>query len=158
MNNLSLTASTPTAQLALELATHLYEPVDVFRNHGLSKEDAKALLEDPQFRSMVREYRKLWNSPMNATERVRLKSAVMVEDGLLELHRIFHDQTLVPAVRLDAFKQAVGLSDLSPKQNAVSTGERFSLTINMPSASAAEPRTLTIEATPELSDSAGEAG
>jgi hypothetical protein len=140
----ALIADTPLAQLALELATGLFDAVQVFRNHGVSKDDAKALMHDPQFRSMLVGYRKLWHSPMNATERVRLKSAVAVEDGLLELHRLYHDVTLAPQARLDAFKQLVQLSDLAPRPtNAGSDGPRFSLTLNLGAPDA--PRSLTID-------------
>jgi hypothetical protein len=150
-------ADTPQAQLALELATGLYPAADIFKAHGISGTDAKLMLADPQFRAMVGDYRKLWNSPLNATERVRIKSAVMVEDGLLELHAIFHDVTLAPQARLDAFKQAVVLSDMAPRQNAVQAGERFTLTINLPAAPAEPAKTITIDAealqTPALEDS-----
>ena len=143
-----LTAATPVAQLALELATGLYPAPTVFAHHGFDKAGALALLNDAQFRTMIGEYKKLWNSPMNATERVRLKSAVAVEDGLSELHRTFHDVTLPAAARMEAFKQLVSLSDMAPKPNATATGERFHLTINLPASPAGEPKTITIDAEP----------
>ena len=155
----ALIAETPLAQLALELATGLYPPTDVLRNHGVTKVEAKALLGDPQFRSMVNEYRKLWNSPLNATERVRLKSAVAVEDGLIELYALYQDVKAHPQSRLEAFKQLVTLSDLAPKPNAVATGERFHLTINLPAVGGGqEAKTITIDAETPAALLAGSAG
>lgn len=127
-----LRADTPQAQLALELATNLFPAADVFRAHGLDKAGASRLLADPQFRHMLRDYRKLWHSPMNATERVRLKSAVAVEDSLAHLHAMFHDVMLAPQARLDAFKQLVALSDMAPRPSSTGAdGPRFSLTLNL---------------------------
>lgn len=144
----SLDPQTQQAQLALDLATGMFPPATVFANHGVNQVRARQLMADSQFVAMVREYRRLWRSPLNATDRVRLKSAVAVEDSLAHLYALFHDDTLTPSARLDAFKQLVALSDMSPKPQQTQVGERFHLTINLPAAANAQPKVITIDAEP----------
>ncbi len=124
-NNLS------TAALAAELATRLYPVVDTLKRFGLTADQLKHLMTDPQFRHQIKEYRREWSSPLSAKERVKVKASLMVEDGLLELHHIFHDVAMNPQARLDAFKQAVNLADMQPKANAQEVGPSFKFIIEL---------------------------
>ncbi len=124
-NNLS------TAALAAELATRLYPVADTLRRYSITKAQLQHLMQDPQFRHQITEYRREWESPLSARERVRMKSALAVEDGLVELYRLYHDVSAHPQARLDAFKQLVNLADMQPKQNAQTEGSKFTLNITL---------------------------
>ena len=120
-----------TAALAAELATRLYPVEDTLKRFSLSKAQLQHLMRDSQFRHQVAHYRKEWSSPLSARERVKMKSALAVEDGLAELYRLYHDTTTHPQARLDAFKQLVSLADMQPKQNAQAEGSKFTLNITL---------------------------
>ncbi len=135
MTNTPTVATPPddlsTAALAAELATRLYPVADTLKRFGLTADQLKHLMQDPQFRHQITEYRREWESPLSARERVRMKSALAVEDGLVELYRLYRDVTANPQARLDAFKQLVNLADMQPKANAQAEGSKFTLNITL---------------------------
>ncbi len=73
-----------------------------------------------------------------------MKSALAVEDGLVELYRLYHDVTAHPQARLDAFKQLVHLADMQPKQNAQTEGLKFTLNITL-AGDSGKPETVVVE-------------
>ncbi len=156
MTNTPTVATPPddlsTAALAAELATRLYPVADTLKRFNLTADQLKHLMQDPQFRHQITEYRREWESPLSARERVRMKSALAVEDGLVELYRLYHDVTAHPQARLDAFKQLVNLADMQPKQNAQAEGSKFTLNITL-AGDADKPETVVIEA-PAISEEA----
>ncbi len=135
MTNTPVVATPPpnleTAALAAELATRLYPVADTLKRFGLTADQLKHLMTDPQFRHQITEYRREWDSPLSARERVKMKSALAVEDGLVELYRLYHDVSAHPQARLDAFKQLVSLADMQPKANAQAEGSKFTLNITL---------------------------
>lgn len=134
-----------TAALAAELATRLYPVADTLKRYSLTKGQLRHLMGDKQFRHQVAEYRREWESPLSARERVRMKSALAVEDGLMELYRLYHDVTAHPQARLDAFKQLVNLADMQPKINAQAEGTKFQLNITL-AGDSGNPETVVVEA------------
>lgn len=138
------------AALAAELATKLLPLAEILKRYGLTKDELKNKLADPQFKHMVTEFRREWHSPLSSRDRVKAKAALAVEDGLLELHRVFYDPDTNASVRLDAYKQLVQLADMQPKkEESGSTGGGFSVTINIPQANASETKTVTLEHEPD---------
>lgn len=133
------------ASLAAELATKLLPVPEVMARHGLDAAEMQRLLADPQFKNMISEFRRDWEAPMSARERVRLKSALAVEDGLVTLYAIFKDIDLTPTARIDAFKQLVGLAEMGPKKDGAESGPAFNLTLNLGGETNAQ-KTLTIAA------------
>ena len=138
------------SSLAAELATGLLPTDEILERHGCTEEQLKELLTDHQFVSQLREYKKSWNGPLSARERVRMKSALAVEDGLVALYQIFQDNDLAPAARIDAYKQLIGLADMQPKKEGEGTSSGFNLVLNL--GGAQEPITISgtaIEPEPE---------
>lgn len=133
-----------TAALAAELATRLYPVVDTLKRYGLTKQQLQLLMRDAQFRHQVAEYRREWESPLSARERVKMKSALAVEDGLIGLYNLYHDATAHPQARLDAFKQLVSLADMQPKPNAQAEGTKFQLNITL-AGDTGKPETVVVE-------------
>ncbi len=120
------------AALAAELGAKLLPTLEVLNRFSLTQADLSALLKDPQFRHMVADFRREWNSPMSAKDRIKLKALLMVEDNLLTLHTLFNNVQTNPVARLSAFKQMVDLADAAPKQaSGGGEGSKFSLTLNL---------------------------
>jgi len=119
------------AALAAELGANLLPLPEVMKRFKVDKAQLKTLLNNGQFRMMVQDFKREWGSPMSAKDRIKLKALLMVEDGLLELHRIFNNIDLNPTARLDAFKQMTELSDAKPKKDMLDQGAKFSLTLNL---------------------------
>ena len=119
------------ASLAAELAVGLLPLPDILKRFDMTSEQLRQLLKVPEFRGMVSQYKREWHEAANAKERIRLKAAVMVEENLIELHRIFNDIELNPTARMDAFKQMTNLADVQPSKDASASGPRFNLTLNL---------------------------
>jgi len=68
-------------------------------------------------------------------ERIRGKSAALVEVGLEELFPILIDKETAPGTKLAIMRDLSELGDLKPKRDAqvASAGPGFSVTINIPS-------------------------
>ena len=81
---------------------------------------------------MLDEFTRDWKSPMNVKERIRLKAALAIEDGLIDMYQLFRNPDLAPAARLDAYKQLIALSDTAPRRDEGGDGgSGFSITINV---------------------------
>lgn len=121
------------SRLALELAFEISELPEILARHGLTKEQLKAKLENPQFRRMVQDARATWKSDLSVKERIRLKSMVLVEDSLLELYSLFHNKDLAAPARLDAFKQMAKVATVdAPDQKGPEAGQRVQINISIP--------------------------
>jgi len=122
-----------THQLAYDLATGLYEPDDLVAKYEVSKAQFKRILKDSHFRRMYAEAKTLWNGSQNTQERIRQKSALLLEDSILPLYSIIHNATLAPAARIDAFAKLQSIADMQPtKGGDGAVKESFTLNIHMP--------------------------
>lgn len=120
------------SRLAVELAVQISPLPEVLKRHGLSKDDLRTKLRDPSFRHMVKEAKRVWQSDLSVKERIRLKSQVLVEDSLLGVYEMFHDQSLAAPARLDAFKQMARVATVDqPDKEQANMGERISININL---------------------------
>ena len=120
------------SQLAVELATEISPIKDILSRHSMTADGLRKKMEDPRFCNMVRDAKRIWSADLSAKERIRVKSAVLVEDALLELNRIFHDQDLAAPARLDAFKSMAKVADVfEPQKSGTPIGERVSININL---------------------------
>lgn len=119
------------SHFAFELAVDLHEQDEVLQRHGLSKKHLRALMKSNEFISQFEEYKREWQNPKNVQERIQMKAALAVEDGMLELYHMFQDRDKAPAARLDAFKQFITLSGTTPKRDEGGGGSGFAITINV---------------------------
>lgn len=130
------------AALAAELGAKLLPTEEVLKRFSLTPTDLRHLLQDPQFRHMITDFRREWNSPMSAKDRIKLKALLMVEDNLMTLHQLFNNDLTNPTARLAAYDQMVKLADAAPKkEHDGGGGSNFHLTLNL-GAHAAEPFTI----------------
>jgi hypothetical protein len=123
------------SRLAMELAIDISEPKDIIARYGITATELKLKLKNPAFAKMVQEFRGTWKSDLSVKERIRLKSMVLVEDSLLELHSLFHDASLAPAARMDAFKNMAKVATVdTPDKEGASVGDRVQINISIPGA------------------------
>jgi hypothetical protein len=110
------------------------KPADqVARDYGLEPSELAARLRsDTAFQAQVKEYKQVWLHPSNAAERVRIKTAVLAEDGLVDLWAIFVNPEVNPATRLEVHKHVTKLADVEPRREGEAMGSRFSVTIVLP--------------------------
>lgn len=121
--------------LALELVANLSDLPEILTRYGLTKAQMGKLLRDPEFKIIYSQAKAKWGADANAADRVSTKATLMVEDSLLSIYSILHDNDSSAASRLQAFGALVDLSDASPKKQAAKQGENsngFSITINLP--------------------------
>ncbi len=133
-------------RLAAELAAGLLPMRDILTRFDLTKQQLEKLLTDPGFRSAIVEFRGQWRDAGNARERIRVKAALAVEEGLIELYNMYTNLDINPNARLDAYKQLVTLSDTAPVKDATPEGSRFSVIFNIPGAE--QPLTIQGSANP----------
>ena len=126
-----LTVLDDHAGLAAELAQRLESADVIFERHGIEDEDANALLTNPQFQSMLKQARLAWDAVNNASERVRLKAVVALEEMLPKMYGRAVDPDTPVAAANDTFKIFKGLAGMDSKEPAEG-GSRFSVVINLP--------------------------
>ena len=143
----SLTSDDIEARVALELAIGIQPVADIIKQFSLTKAQMQQLLQEQGFRNMVKQFKSEWLAASNSKERIRLKAAVMAEHNLLVLHDIVNDMDLNPNARLEAYKQITALADVQPKKDAVESGPKFNLTLNL-----GGDQTVTIDAETVIDD------
>lgn len=81
-------------QLAEELAMGMRPATDIWRDHGIeSREEAAKILAIPQVKTMIKDFRAEWASTNNISERIRVRSLMALEEGLLSLYQGAIDKT-----------------------------------------------------------------
>jgi hypothetical protein len=120
------------SRLAVELAVKLRPVPEILQTYGLTRKQLATKLREPMFRSMVKQARTLWQSDLSVKERIRLKSQILVEDSILEIFSILHNQDNAIPARLDAFKQLARVAEVDqPERGKGDTGSRFTVSINL---------------------------
>lgn len=120
------------SQLAVELASEISPIKEVLSRHGITPEQLRVKLTDTRFRQMLREARRVWNSDLSVKERIRVKSAVLVEDSLIRLYEIFNNGEVATPARLEAFKSMAKVAEVyEPAKTGPAMGERVAININL---------------------------
>ena len=134
------TLSEDLQALAAEIAKDLVPPEMIIGQWGLSEAEFAALLSAPEFDALLRIERAKWYSPENTNERVRAKSLMGVEDGMLAMSEIIKDRDAGPIARIKAFSELVrtggadnaGIAKAKASGGAgAGSGERFSISIHL---------------------------
>lgn len=144
--NLEFPEGFQKAHLASEIASDLIALPDILERHQITNAHLQVLTQQTEFNQMLEEFTRDWKSPMNVKERIRLKAALAIEDGLADMYHIFRNTDLAPAARLDAYKQLVTLSDTAPSRDSGGEGgSGFSITINVGNQGEKDVTPITIE-------------
>lgn len=146
--NSSVPSYKASARLAQELAAGLSDPKDILERFGLTKAQLQRIVQDKHFKELYGEAKRVWNSMDNVEERIRAKSMYLLEDSILPLYSIIHNNDLQPAARIDAFSKLMKISDMEPKKDVDNSGNTFTVTINVPG----EDKPVIIEHVPNDQD------
>jgi hypothetical protein len=126
------TLSPGDALLVWEITAGISTLGDIMRRHGLTFDEYDAKMRDAAFVGHMVDCKRYWTSETSVSERVRLKAALLAEDGLLDLYQILKSPDTVTSAKLDAFGHLAKAADLGPsKKPDVGTGERFQININL---------------------------
>lgn len=120
-------------RIAWEIAAEISDVPTICARYALSLSDFRVKLRDPMFRMAIKEAKALWKSDLNVQQRIRLKSAFLVEDSILDIFAIIKNEQMPAASKLEAFEKLMKVADMAPKtkgaDGAVAAG--FKVVIQM---------------------------
>jgi len=117
-------------RVAREIAMNLHDIEDVLKNNDVAPAQWAELKDSPYFTTLLREQLANWNSALNTQERVKLKSAAIVEEWLPEADRMAHDPSQPLNQRVELMKLVKSFSTIGIPVGE-GGGDRFSVTINL---------------------------
>ena len=131
--------------LAHEIVQNIRDAPDVLSQHGVSEEQYAELAETATFKAMLRQAAAEWDAVGNTHERVRLKSATLIEQALPDMYAELTDKKEPLSSRVGLLTQLSRISGLG-QQAPITQGKGnvFKLEINL-SGRKSEPKTITIE-------------
>lgn len=120
-------------KLARELAMNIQPLENILEQHGIEQDDFERLKTHPTFVKLLESETAAWESAVNTHERVKLKSASVIEEWLPELNNRIHDSREALPAKIEAGKLLAKLAGMGLSNMDVSGGaaDRFSVTINI---------------------------
>lgn len=120
------------SRLIADLVANIRQPADILAQYGITVEQLASKMRSPLFFGHFRDTQRLWNSDMNAQQRIRAKAAFILEDTLPQLHKIASGQQVPVNAKLAAIEQLTKISTVAhvPKE-ASAGGEKHSIVINI---------------------------
>lgn len=138
-----------THKLAGEMASGLLSTPEILTRFDLSVAQLKLIAKDERFKKMFWEAKAIWNGSENVQERIRQKSALLLEDSLMPLYKVIHDLNVAPGARIDAFARLQSIANMQPSKEGDGTKkEAFILNITM----GETEKTITIDAESRYDD------
>jgi hypothetical protein len=104
------------ASIVTELAAGLTDADGVRDRYGISEAQWSILRKAPIFRQMLREAIERLAGDMNASNRIKLKADVMLEDNLKVLDEIANDRDAQSMARIKAIEVSAQLAGKGPAQ------------------------------------------
>ena len=120
-------------RLAREIAMDIVPLADILKQYSISDETWSELQRNSKFKMLLSLEVEAWSTALNTHERVKMKSASMLEEFLPELYRRMHDaEEAFPAV-IEAGKTLARMAGIGNERNDIgaSIGERFVINISM---------------------------
>lgn len=119
-------------KLAREIAMDIQPLPIILKQHAISDETWSQLQRNTKFQTLLGTEVEAWQTALNTHERVKLKSASMLEEWLPELNTRMHDhEEALPAV-IEAGKMLARIAGLGmPGEVVGNVGERFVINISM---------------------------
>lgn len=121
-------------RLAWEIAAEISPIPDILKKFGITPVDFKRKLQDPMFRTAIREAKTLWKSDLNVQQRIKLKASFLVEDSLLDIFKLIKNENSAATAKLEAFEKLMRAGDLVPRAGAKGEGALaagFKISINL---------------------------
>lgn len=123
-------------RLAREVAMDMAPLEEVLGRLGFTLQQFSELQRWPKFQRQLAAEVASWESAVNTHERVKLKSAAMIEDWLPEAHQRLHDRAESLAAKGEVAKLITRLAGMGEERNVLGSassdgGQRFTLVINI---------------------------
>jgi hypothetical protein len=117
--------------LIWELVANISPPAKILTRHGLTAADLKLKMKDGMFIAAYREAKGAWEADLNVQQRVKLKSALLLESSLVDIMLIVKDPNMSASFKLEATKQLAAMGEVGTKKQGGAEGSAFKLTINL---------------------------
>lgn len=119
-------------KLAREVAMGMNDISSILEKTNIDQNTWETISKHPRFRAILEQEVLAWESATNTNERVRVKSAAIVEEWLPELFTRMHDPAENLNAKIEAGKLVARLAGMGVSNAQVTEGgERFSVTINL---------------------------
>ena len=120
-------------KLAREVAIGLNSIETILKHHQITQTDWDYIREHPRFLQYLEQEQATWESALNTQERVKIKSASMIEQWLPDAFDKMIDKNEPLSGRLETAKLVSRLAGMGVTGFGVSgeTSEKFSVTINL---------------------------
>lgn len=120
------------SRLIADLVANIRAPAEILTQYGITVEQLASKMRSPLFYNHFLDTQRLWNSDMNAQQRIRAKASFILEDNLKELHKIASGQQVPVNAKLAAIEQLTKISTVAvvPKEQGAG-GEKHSIIINI---------------------------
>lgn len=142
------------ARLAAEIAANLRPAADILAAHSVSVSEFRAIAATPQFRQLYTEAKRLWHEDTNASDRVRQKALLALEEMLVPLVNLVHDTESTPMAKLEGIKVTTRLAGMEKQPiDPTAGGPGFSVTINLPGHAPTTIEATRVDDEPSRSDS-----
>lgn len=119
--------------LAREIAMDMEEVDVILKNHNVTPAQFEKISKDLRFVAILQSCVIEWTSATNTEQRIKLKSAYMLEGWLAEANSRLHDtkENLAAKVELAKFLGRLNNLGLGTHAPMAGDGEKFSITINL---------------------------
>jgi len=118
-------------RIARELSMEIMQLPDILTKLGVNNEQWEQIKELPRFQYLLNEMMLAWQAAQNTPERVKLKSAAMIEEALAEMHARVHDSREPLAAKTEMLKLISRLAGIGNERIEGQVSEKFTLHINI---------------------------
>lgn len=118
-------------KLAREIAMDLRPIEEILESLGISSPEWDSIQALPIFQDRIRTATEEWQSGMNTSERVRMKSLAFVEEALPEFFARAHDPKEGLAAKTEVLKTISKFAGIGGSVDGAGSGERMVVTINL---------------------------
>jgi hypothetical protein len=119
-------------KLAREIAMDINPIETILKSHSISDKTWSKLQKNTRFAQFLASEMEAWHTALNTQERVKIKSACMLEEWLPTLHQRINNTEEGLGGVVEAGKMLSRLAGLGGNGEVLANiGERFSITINM---------------------------
>ena len=119
-------------KIAREIAMDLHPLETILKRYEIDANEWEKISNSTYFKTVLTNEVAAWNSAVNTHERVRIKSASLIEEWLPELFQRMHAPGEALSAKIEGGKLAARLAGLGlTGADVAGVGEKFSVTINL---------------------------
>jgi hypothetical protein len=120
-------------KLSREIAMDVNSVADILKRYAIGDEQWDKIQNSARFAQLLRNAVEEWESALNTHERVKIKSATMIEVWLEHANSLLHKETESITGKTELAKFIGRLADMGLTNAKVdgAMGEKFSITINL---------------------------